>query len=281
MVGITRDITARVQDVLGDRYRLERQIGQGGSSRVFLAYDPAGTRVALKVLHPELAVSVAADRFLREIGILAQLDHPRLTRLLDSGQADWCIYFVMDYVEGEPLRRHMDNNRPMDLAEAGEIACDLLDVLDYAHQHDVVHRDVKPDNVILATDGARLLDFGIARAIMEAGTDQVTKSGFAVGTAAYMSPEQGAAFKGLDHRSDIYSLGCVLFEMFTGQPPFTHPNEAIVLELHQRESPPDLATLRPEAAPFTEAVMKSLAKNAGDRWQTAGDMKQSIERAAG
>ncbi|MEE8062222.1 MAG: serine/threonine-protein kinase [Gemmatimonadales bacterium] len=274
-----KDLLPLVQAVLKGQYTIDRELARGGSGRIFLAHDPDGKAVALKVLHPELQVSVAADRFLREIKVLSGLDHPRITRLLDYGEADWVVYFVMEYEEGTTLRCHLDRVRQIPVADVVRLAEDLLDALGYAHDRGIVHRDVKPDNIVITDHGAMLLDFGIARAIEVAGSQRLTRSGFTVGTSTYMSPEQAAAFKGLDHRSDIYSLGCVLFECLAGKPPFSHHSEAVVLELHQREPPPDLTKLRKEAKALTPVLAKALAKLPPDRWQSASDMKAAILQA--
>jgi eukaryotic-like serine/threonine-protein kinase len=220
---------ALVRTAFQGRYDVDREIGKGGNARIYLARDPGGKAVALKVLHPELLVSVAADRFLREIKLASLLDHPHIAKLLDSGERDWIVYFVMTYVEGPTLREHLARVRQMSIAETVRLADDLLDALDHAHRQGIVHRDVKPDNVVLSTEGAVLLDFGIARAVAASGSDRLTRSGIAVGTSTYMSPEQITAVQELDRRSDLYSLGCVLFECLAGQPPFIHRNEAVVL----------------------------------------------------
>lgn len=278
---MARDLLPLVQKALGDRYSVEREIARGGSGRIFLALTPEGTQVALKVLHPELQVSVAADRFLREIEVLSSMEHPHITRLLDYGEADWVVYFVMEYEEGITLRKHLDRATQLSVSDTLHITDHMLDAIGYAHDRGIVHRDVKPDNIIITAKGAMLLDFGIARAIEVAGSQQLTRSGFTVGTSTYMSPEQAAALKGLDHRSDLYSLGCVLFECLAGQPPFVHHSEAVVLELHQREPPPNVSRKRPEAAPFAEALTKAMAKDPDKRWQTAHEMRRAMIDAAG
>ncbi|MBA3260597.1 MAG: serine/threonine protein kinase, partial [Gemmatimonadales bacterium] len=235
---IPRDMLALVRRAFEGRYAVEREIGKGGNARIYLARDAAGSEVALKILHPELLVSVAADRFLREIRLARQLDHPHIARLLDSGEQDWLVYFVMTYEEGPTLREHLARTGPLSVAETIRLAGDLLDALEHAHAHGIVHRDVKPDNVVLTPRGAVLLDFGIARAVAASGSDRLTRSGIAVGTSTYMSPEQITAVKEIDLRSDLYSLGAMLFECLAGQPPFTHRNEAVVLQLHLTQPAP-------------------------------------------
>jgi eukaryotic-like serine/threonine-protein kinase len=262
------------------KYRVEREIGKGGNARIFLAIDPEGRRVALKVLHPELLVSVAADRFLREIRLSSRLEHPRIARLIDSGEQDWIVYYVMTYVEGPTLREQLGRVPQLSFPEAVRLADDLLDALEHAHRHGIVHRDVKPENIVLGAEGAVLLDFGIARAVAASGSDRLTRSGIAVGTSTYMSPEQITALKEIDHRSDIYSLGCVLFESLAGHPPFTHRNEAVVLQLHLTQPAPDLRTLWPDTPrELAEGVARALAKAPDARWQTAAAMRESLAGA--
>ena len=269
-----------IQRAFEGRYRVEREIGKGGNARIYLAHDSAGRAVALKVLHPELLVSVAADRFLREIRLSSQLEHPHIARLLDSGELDWIVYYVMTFVEGPTLREHLGRVHRLPLGELVRLAEDLLSALDHAHGHGIVHRDVKPENVVLSSQGAVLLDFGIARAVAASGSDRLTRSGIAVGTSTYMSPEQITALKEIDHRSDIYSLGCVLFEGLAGQPPFQHRNEAVVLQLHLTQPAPDLRTLRPDTPrELAEAIARALAKAPEGRWQTAAAMRESLAGA--
>lgn len=271
---------ALVRRAFEGRYAVEREIGKGGNARIYLARDAAGTEVALKILHPELLVSVAADRFLREIRLARQLDHPHIARLLDSGEREWLVYFVMTYEEGPTLREHLARSGPLSVAETIRLAGDLLDALEHAHAHGIVHRDVKPDNVVLATRGAVLLDFGIARAVAASGSDRLTRSGIAVGTSTYMSPEQITALKEIDHRSDLYSLGAMLFECLAGQPPFTHRNEAVVLQLHLTQPAPDVRTLRPETPPdLAVGIARALLKAPEERWQSAAAMRDALAGA--
>ncbi len=252
---------ALVQRAFEGQYQVEREIGKGGNARIYLARDAGGHQVALKVLHPELLVSVAADRFLREIRLCSQLKHPLIAHLLDSGERDWIVYYVMTYVAGPTLREHLAQVGRMSIGDALHLADNLLDALDHAHAHGIVHRDVKPENVVVAPEGAVLLDFGIARAVAASGSDRLTRSGIAVGTSTYMSPEQITALKEIDHRSDIYSLGCVLFECLAGQPPFVHRNEAVVLQLHLTQPAPDLRTLRPDApSELAEGIARALRR---------------------
>jgi eukaryotic-like serine/threonine-protein kinase len=272
-----RDLLPLVQKTLEERYTLERELGRGGAARVFLAHDAAGRKLALKVLHPELKVSVMADRFLREIRLVAQLDHPLIVPIVDSGEKDWLVYFVMPYVEGLTLRQTLDRDRTLSPAFTSQIGVDLLGALACSHQHGIVHRDVKPANVVLSDRGAVLLDFGIARAVVASSRDQLTQSGMTVGTSAYMSPEQVAAEPDLDERSDLYALGCMLFECLAARPPFTNPNENAVLQMHLNEPPPDVRLFRPDTPQALAAtIARALRKSRAERWQTASDMQAAI-----
>ena len=273
---MARDLLPIVKAALAGRYEVEAEIGRGGAARVFRATDPTGTQVAIKILRPELTVTVTADRFLREIQIIQRLDHPRIGRLLDSGQSDWLIYYAMPFIPGPSLQQILQQRTRISPDDTRRIAIDLLDGLAHAHERGIVHRDVKPDNILIARDGPVLVDFGIARAIELAGTDRLTKSGMAVGTSRYMSPEQITG-EGIDARSDLYSLGCVLFECLAGRPPYQHPNELAVLELHRSAPIPDLAAIVP-AAPegLVRAITVSLGKTPDDRWPTAAAMRAAI-----
>ena len=272
---------ALVRQAFLGRYEVEREIGRGGNARIFLAADSAGRRVALKVLHPELLISVAADRFLREIRLASQLNHPQIAQILDSGEHDWLVYYVMSYVEGPTLREWLDGHSQLPVQETVKLATDLLGALEHAHGHGIIHRDVKPANVVLSTDGAVLLDFGIARAVVAAGNDQLTRSGIAVGTSSYMSPEQITASRDIDYRSDIYSLGCLLFECLTGRPPFVHRNEAVVLQLHLSQPADDVRSLRGDTpVDLAAGIAKALAKKPEDRWKSASAMREALGAVA-
>jgi serine/threonine-protein kinase len=268
---------AMIRQAFAGQYEVEREIGRGGNARIFQATDSGGRRVALKVLHPELLISVAADRFLREIRLASQLDHPHIAKILDSGEHEWLVYYVMSYVEGTTLRDRLDTREPLPVPEVTKIACDLLEALDHAHRHGIIHRDVKPANVVLSPNGAVLLDFGIARAVAASGNDQLTRSGIAVGTSSYMSPEQITAVADIDHRSDLYSLGCVLYECLSGQVPFTNRNEAVVLQLHLTQPAPDVRKLRPDIPPDVAlAILKAMAKSPQNRWSSATAMREAL-----
>jgi eukaryotic-like serine/threonine-protein kinase len=277
---IPRDMLALVRRAFDGRYEIDREIGKGGNARIYLARDPEGHQVALKILHPELLVSVAADRFLREIKLASQLNHPHIARLLDSGERDWLVYYVMTYLEGPTLRENLARVGRLSITDTVRIAGDLLDALDHAHKRGIVHRDMKPDNVVLASNGAVLLDFGIARAVAASGSDRLTRSGIAVGTSTYMSPEQITALQEIDLRSDLYSLAVVLFECLAGQPPFTHRNEAVVLQLHLTQPAPDVRDLRPDTPPELAAgIARALAKTPAERWASAAEMRDALATA--
>jgi serine/threonine-protein kinase len=280
---IPRDLLQMVRDALGDRYQIEREVARGGAARVFAARDREGRAIALKILHPELLASLTAQRFLREISLLATLEHPHIAKLLDYGETDWLLYFTMAFFEGPTLRQHLDAVRRLPLVDALTVADEMLDALAYAHGRGIVHRDVKPENIVLSPEvGTVLVDFGIARAIAESEGDRVTRSGFTVGTTTYMSPEQAAGSRQLDHRSDLYSFGCLCFECLTGQPPFQHPVDAVVLDMHRRmvpQSPRDLVPSLPRA--LAKVITKALEKDPGDRWQSAAEMRAALRDAAG
>ena len=277
---IPRALIPIIKEALGDRYTIEREIARGGAGRVFFARDTEGRSVALKILHPELMVSVQADRFLREIELLARLDHPLIAKLLDYGEQDWLVYFAMSYVEGATLQAILEQVRRTSITDALRLGDNLLDALAYAHSQGIVHRDVKPANIILADAGAMLVDFGIARAVEVAGRERITRSGFTVGTSAYMSPEQVAGLATIDHRSDLYSLGCVLFECLAGRPPFVHRHEAVVLELQKSQASPDVRRFRPDVPePLAEALRKAMAKRPEQRWESAEEMRTAMAKS--
>ena len=278
-VPLARDLLGRVKEALGNRYNVITAVGRGGNATLFGAYDPKGQKVAIKVLHPELAVSVAADRFLREIRYASQLNHPHIAPMLDSGETDYLLWFVMPFVAGETLRQVVRREGTLPIDRAVRIATEVLDALGHAHDHGLAHRDIKPDNIVLsASDGRTILvDFGIARAIASSGEDRVTRSGFVVGTEEYMSPEQAGGSPDIDGRTDLYSLGVVLFEALAGRPPFSAASAAAVLDMQQHSPPPELRKLRRDVPrALSDAVMKSLCKAREARWQTAPDMRQAL-----
>lgn len=266
-----------VRQALADVYTVEREIGRGGAARVFLARNAAGEKVALKVLHPELSVSVTAERFLREISLLSKLEHPRIARLLDWGERDFLVYYTMSFIEGPSLRLHLDRARRVTVSDTVRIGCDVLTALEAAHRQGIVHRDVKPENIILSREGAVLLDFGIARAVVASGTERLTRSGFTVGTSAYMSPEQILGADTLDQRSDITSVGCVLFECLAGRPPFNEPMAQAIAQAQAAREAPDIRSFRPDTPePMAQALAQALRHDPAARWQTAAEMREAL-----
>jgi serine/threonine protein kinase len=276
---VARDLIGRVRAALGSRYNVITEVGRGGNATLFGAFDAQGQKVAVKVLHPELAVSVAADRFLREIRYASQLNHPHIAPLLDSGETDYLLWFVMPFVAGETLRKALRRSGTLPIDRAVRMATEVLDALGHAHAHKFAHRDIKPDNIVLSEpDGAAMLvDFGIARAIASSGEDRVTRSGFVVGTEEYMSPEQAGGSSEIDGRTDLYSLGVVLFEALAGRPPFSAASAAAVLDMQQHAPAPDLRKLRRDVPrALSDTVMKSLSKAREARWQSAAEMRQAL-----
>jgi serine/threonine-protein kinase len=279
---IQRDLLSRVRQVLGERYTMITAVGRGGNASIFGAQDATGRRVAIKVLHPELAVSVAADRFLREINYAGALDHPRIVPVVDCGESDYLLWFVMPYVPGDSLRQVLRRDAQLPVERAARIGCEVLEALGYAHDQGLAHRDIKPDNIVCSTAGAVLVDFGIARAITTSGEDRVTRSGFVVGTEEYMSPEQAAADPDIDGRTDLYSLAVVLFEALAGRPPFSSVSAAAVMDMHQHHPPPDLRRLRRDVPKALAAVItQGLAKTRAERWPTAAAMRDALAPFAG
>jgi serine/threonine protein kinase/Flp pilus assembly protein TadD len=277
------ELRDRLKTTLADRYDVEREIGRGGMATVFLAQDRRhGRRVAVKVLHPELAIGLGPDRFLREIQIAARLQHPHIVPLYDSGQAGDLLYYVMPYVEGESLRQRLERERRLPIEDALAIARAVAAALDYAHRQQVVHRDIKPENVMLHEGEAVVTDFGIAKAVTVAAGENLTQTGTSVGTPAYMSPEQAAGEAELDGRSDIYSLGAMLYEMVGGTAPFTGPTAQAIMAQLFTEPIPRLVAKRAEVPDWLEtAVERALAKQPGDRWETPSAFAQALSWPAG
>ncbi len=271
------------------RYRIERELGRGGMATVYLALDLKLHRhVAVKVLRPELAASLGSDRFLREIEIAARLSHPHILPLHDSGQADGrtggqLLFYAMPYVEGESLRQRLERDGPLPVADTIAIVQAVAAALTYAHNQGVVHRDIKPENILLAKDAGGeaahplVADFGIARALDAAGGERLTETGLALGTPAYMSPEQSASDNRLDGRSDIYALGCVAYEMLAGQPPFTGPTAQSIMARHAIDPVPSLQTVRATVPPPVKyAIERALAKVPADRFGTADEFARAL-----
>ena len=272
------DLRAQLQTGLAGQYTLERELGRGGMATVFLAQDlKHDRRVALKLLHPELATTLGPERFLREIHLTARLDHPHILPVFDSGAAGGLLWYTMPYVEGESLRDRLRREGQLPVEEAVRLAREVADALDCAHQEGVVHRDIKPENILLARGHARVADFGVARAVEAAGAGQLTETGLAVGTPAYMSPEQ-ASGSPVDARSDLYALGCVLYEMLAGEAPYTGPSVQAITAKRLSGDIPSVRRVRPAVSePLERAITKALARVPADRFQTAAAFAQALD----
>jgi serine/threonine-protein kinase len=280
------DLADTLREGLAGSYTLERELGRGGMATVFLAQDLKHERpVALKVLHPELAASLGPDRFLREIKLAARLQHPHILTVLDSGQAGGRLWFTMPYVEGESLRDRLRRERQLAVDDALRIAREAAQALQYAHEHGVIHRDIKPENLLLTRDGNTLVaDFGVARGldVGGAGNEKLTDTGLVVGTPAYMSPEQASGDRALDARTDIYSLGSVLYEMLAGEPPFSGPTMQAMIVKRLTEPPPSVRGSRPTVPDSVDqAIRKALAPLAADRFGTVAQLAQALQAPTG
>src|SRR5215471_8522980 len=265
------DLLARLTAALADRYRIERTLGQGGMATVYLAHDLKHDRkVALKVLRPELAAMIGAERFLAEIKTTANLQHPHILSLFDSGSANGQLFYVMPYVEGETLRGRLQRETQLPVAEAVRLATEVAGALEYAHRHGVVHRDIKPENILLQDGSALVADFGISLAVQEAGGERMTQTGMSLGTPQYMSPEQAMGQRSIDARSDIYALGAVTYEMLIGEPPFTGPSAQAIVAKVLTESPREMTAQRRSVPPSVAlAVEHALEKLPADRFASA------------
>jgi TolB-like protein/Flp pilus assembly protein TadD/tRNA A-37 threonylcarbamoyl transferase component Bud32 len=282
-LGLVTDLLEQLRSALGDAYAIERELGGGGMSRVFVAQERAlGRKVVVKVLPPELAAGVSIERFRREIQLAASLQHPHIVPLLAAGQANNLLFYTMPLIEGESLRAKLAREGGLPIPEAMRILREVVDALAYAHGHGVVHRDIKPDNVMISTHHAVVTDFGVAKAISEAtGEASITSVGVALGTPAYMAPEQASADPHVDHRADIYSTGALAYEMLTGRPPFTGPTAAQVLAAQVTRAPEPLAQHRSTVPTVVaEVVMRCLEKHPADRWQTAEELLHQLEALA-
>jgi len=273
----------RLRTGLAGRYTIERELGAGGMATVYLAHDVKHRRmVAIKVLRPELASLLGPDRFLREVEVAAQLNHPHILALYDSGEAEGFLFYVMPYIKGESLRQKLEREKQLSIEEALGVTRQVASALGYAHAHDVIHRDVKPENILLHEGEAMVADFGIALAVSAAASERLTLTGLAVGTPAYMSPEQAVSERALDARSDVYSLGCVLYEMLAGEPPYTGATAQVLIAKRLVDPVPAVRRLR-AAVPVgvEQALTKALAKVPADRWASTLAFAEALAAPAG
>src|SRR5689334_23248389 len=270
------DLQNRLEAGLSGRYSVERQLGEGGMAVVYLARDLRHERaVAVKVLRPEISAEIGAERFLREIKMAAGLTHNHILPVFDSGEADGLLYYVMPNMEGNSLRHKLDKERQLSLDDALRITREVASALDYAHRHQVMHRDVKPENILLHEGAALVADFGIGKAL--SGGKSITQSGITVGTPAYMSPEQASGDTGVDGRSDLYSLGCVLYEMLTGEPPFTGVNAQAIIAKRFVSPVPSVRTTRDVPQAVDAALMRALARTPVDRYRTVAEFSTALK----
>ncbi|MDQ3081354.1 MAG: serine/threonine protein kinase [Gemmatimonadota bacterium] len=267
--------------ILPARYRVERELGRGVAAVVYLCTDKRdGGLVAAKVLRPEYARALAAERFVREVEFISNFDHPCIPKVIDSGVTAGVPFYVMTYVEGEALSSRLDRERPLPIAEAVRIAREVMRPMGYAHNRAIVHRDIKPENIIVSAAGVYVLDFGIARALAGAGGERLTKTGLTVGTPAYMSPEQALGTRDLDQRSDIYSLGCVLYEMLAGALPFAASTPEALLARRFAGPPRPLREIRPEIPPALErAISKAMQQAPADRWPNTVEFSDALRES--
>ena len=272
------ELLSRLQGALADRYRIEREIGAGGMATVYLAYDHRHDRkVALKLMRPELSAVIGAERFLAEIKLTANLQHPHILPLFDSGEADGCLFYVMPLVEGESLRERLNREKQLPVTDAVRVAGEVASALDYAHRHGVIHRDIKPENILLHDGRALVADFGIALAASKASGARMTETGMSLGTPHYMSPEQAMGEREITARSDVYALGAMLYEMLTGDPPFTGSTAQAVVARVLTEAPRPMAAQRHTIPPHVEAaVLTSLEKLPADRFASAAEFGEAI-----
>jgi len=279
---VTIDLAGQLQRTLGAAYAIERELGGGGMSRVFLARETAfDRRVVIKVLPPELSASVSIERFRREIQLAAGLQYPHIVPVLTAGISDGLPYFTMPFVDGESLRTRLGREHELTVPDTVSILRDVAKALGYAHARGVVHRDIKPDNVLLSGGSAVVTDFGVAKALSastEPGSSGLTSLGMAMGTPAYMAPEQAAADPDTDHRADIYALGAMAYEMLTGRPLFPNRSPQQVLAAHTMQAPEPITNLRPSLPPALAAlVMRCLEKHPADRPRSAEELLQGLE----
>src|SRR5690349_21655974 len=273
----------QLRSALADRYRLERELGQGGMATVYLAHDLRHERkVAITVLRPELAAVIGAERFVREIRTDPALQYQHMRGLIDSGEVSGTAYYVMPFVEGESLRDRLVREKQLPIADAVRIAKEVASALDYAHRHRVIHRDIKPENILLHDGQALVADFGIALAMSQAGGTRMTETGMSLGTPHYMSPEQAMGEREITARSDVYALGCVTYEMLSGDPPFTGSTAQAIIAKVMTEKPASLQRQRERVPDAVEdAVLTALEKLPADRFATAAEFAEALRGAPG
>jgi serine/threonine-protein kinase len=276
----------RLQAALGDAYTIERELPRGGMSRVFVALETAlGRRVVIKVLAPELAATLSAERFKREIMLAARLQHPNIVPLLSAGQAGTSLYYTMPLIDGESLRQRIDRERPMDFANITRILEEVASALAYAHDENIIHRDIKPENVMFFHGRAVVLDFGIGKAVTAAAQHEdaegrITQAGVSLGTPTYIAPEQASGDPSLDHRADIYALGVVAYEMITGHPPFRGRTPQAIMAAHTKDLPEPLTARRPDIPQdLAKIVMRCLEKSPGHRPRSASEIVRVLSQA--
>ena len=272
----------RIAAALPKRYVFEREIGEGGAAYILLAHDSErGELVAIKVLRPEVATDIGERRFQREIEIIRGFKHPNILPLLDYGTVSGQTFFTTPFIEGDTLKARIQRERQLPLADVLTIMGDVAAALDHAHARGIIHRDVKPANILLRKTGTLVADFGIARAVAVDPKEAITASGVSLGTPEYMSPEQGGAVRELDARCDVYSLGCVVYEMLVGKPPFTGTTERSIVARHFAETPRPIRETCPTVPDAVDrAVAKSLAKTRAHRYYSAGEFFDAVDAGA-
>jgi serine/threonine-protein kinase len=275
---MTFDPSAMAGTMLGENYRIERELGHGGMATVYLCTDIRnGNKVAVKVLRRELESVVTRERFFREIAFSTALDHPQVPRVLESGAMGEVTFYAMDFVDGESLRDVLKKRKRIPVEESIDIALRIIAPMSVAHARGIVHRDIKPENILISGDAVFVLDFGVARALIDSTGDRLTRTGLTVGTPTYMSPEQITAERNIDLRSDIYSLGCVVYEMISGVPPFRGPNPQMVMAARFTTPPRPLRGMMPEVPESVDkAVLTAIQKEQAKRWQSAEEFGAAL-----
>src|SRR5205814_1803628 len=272
------DVLRNLTTALADRYVVEREIGAGGMATVYLARDLRHDRhVALKVLKPDLGAVLGVERFLSEIKVTANLQHPHLLPLFDSGEAEGLLYYVMPFVEGESLRSRLDREKQLPIDEAIRMSIAIANALEYAHSHGVIHRDLKPENILLQAGQPVIADFGIALAVSNAGGNRITQTGLSLGTPQYMSPEQATGDRAIDARTDVYSLGAMIYEMLVGDPPHSASTAQAVIAKVLTERAQSVRVARPAVPEHVDhAVSRALEKLPADRWHSAAELSDAL-----